>query len=313
MAEQQNPRVSIGLPVRNGDKYLNQSISALLAQSWTDFELIICDNASDDATESICRRFAASDPRIRYVRHQTNLGLTANFNGAFALSSGEYFKWATADDICQPRYVEACVRFLDENPDFVLAYPKTTFIDQAGNPLEINDPGWDMRSDDTAARFRFVIFAGHWNNACLGIVRRSAMLKTSLLANYPSADSRLLGELAMQGKVAELPESLYLRRIHPQSSSQNTEDAAWLAKYYRGNNKSLCLPFWNLSLDHWRTIWRSDLKLTAKLSLSGSLLHSMRWRQQHLWSEVRFAARALFGRIPSAPPTPVRTAASSGH
>ena len=77
------PRVSVGLPVYNAEKYLRYSIDSILSQSFSDFELVISDNASDDSTESICREYAAGDPRIRYIREETNRGAIWNFNRVF--------------------------------------------------------------------------------------------------------------------------------------------------------------------------------------------------------------------------------------
>jgi glycosyltransferase involved in cell wall biosynthesis len=74
------PRVSIGLPVYNGERFLKEALDSLLAQIYTDFELIISDNASTDQIESICRTYAASDRRIRYYRNKENVGAAHNFN-----------------------------------------------------------------------------------------------------------------------------------------------------------------------------------------------------------------------------------------
>src|SRR5262245_49168770 len=103
------PRVSIGMPVYNGERFLKDAIDSLLAQRFEDFELIILDNASTDRTEEICRTYADQDNRIRYVRNEENIGLARNFNRAFQLSSGEYFKWASADDVCHRDLVASCL------------------------------------------------------------------------------------------------------------------------------------------------------------------------------------------------------------
>src|SRR3954470_1068595 len=96
---ERRPRVSIGLPVYNGQRFLAPAVSSLLAQTFADFELVICDNASTDDTEAICRRFAERDPRVRYHRNEQNVGAAPNFNRALALSTGQYFKWAAHDDL----------------------------------------------------------------------------------------------------------------------------------------------------------------------------------------------------------------------
>ena len=115
------PRVTIGLPVYNGQNYLVETLESLLAQTYTDFELVISDNASTDRTEAICRQYAAGDARIRYYRNDENIGASANYNRAFELGRGEYFKWAAHDDLLAPTYLERCVEVLDANPDVVLA------------------------------------------------------------------------------------------------------------------------------------------------------------------------------------------------
>src|SRR5215472_3946539 len=93
------PRLSIGLPVYNGEDYLAESLEALLGQSYEDFELIISDNASTDSTADICRRYEKQDSRIRYVRQPRNIGAGPNHNYVVRHARGELFKWAAHDDL----------------------------------------------------------------------------------------------------------------------------------------------------------------------------------------------------------------------
>ena len=97
------PRVSVGIPVFNGERFLAETIESILAQTFKDFEIVISDNASTDRTEEICRSYAARDPRIRYNRNDTNRGAAWNHNRVFELARGEYFKWQSHDDFCAPR------------------------------------------------------------------------------------------------------------------------------------------------------------------------------------------------------------------
>ncbi len=108
------PRVSIGMPVYNGGLFIREALDSLLAQTFTDFELIISDNASTDGTESICREYADKDARIRYVRQAQNLGAAANFKFVLDESVGEYFMWAAADDVWLPTFVRVCVGLLEK-------------------------------------------------------------------------------------------------------------------------------------------------------------------------------------------------------
>ena len=118
------PKVSIGLPVYNGEPFLSETIDAILAQTFKDFELIICDNASTDDTERICRRYAARDKRISYYRQHHNIGAAGNFNRVFNLSSGEYFKWAAHDDLIAPEYLARCVEILERDRSVVLCHSR---------------------------------------------------------------------------------------------------------------------------------------------------------------------------------------------
>ena len=131
------PRVSVGVPVYNAEKYLRQSLESLLAQTFEDVEIIISDNCSADATEAICREFAQRDSRIRYLRQPENLGAIANFNHVFAEARGEYFKWAAYDDLCEPTFLQRCVDVLDKNPDVGWCHSKSDRIDADGGRLTV--------------------------------------------------------------------------------------------------------------------------------------------------------------------------------
>src|SRR5215204_5257287 len=111
-----SPRVTIGLAVYNGEKYLHQAIDSVLAQTFTDFELIVSDNASTDATAAIVLQYAAKDARVRYTRNRENVGSARNFNRLVDLATGEYFKWMAVDDLIAPEFLATCVAALDAEP-----------------------------------------------------------------------------------------------------------------------------------------------------------------------------------------------------
>jgi len=127
------PRVSIGLPVYNGEDYLAEAVDSILAQTFEAFELILSDNASTDATEEICRGYETQDPRVRYFRSPTNRGAAWNYNNTVHMAnSSEYFKWAAHDDTCAPEYLRKCVEVLDRDPEVVLCHTTTIDIDAQG-------------------------------------------------------------------------------------------------------------------------------------------------------------------------------------
>jgi glycosyltransferase involved in cell wall biosynthesis len=297
------PRVSIGLTVYNGERFLEETLDSFLAQTYSDFELIVADNASTDRTGEIARIYAAKDERVRVHRNEKNLGLAGNHNRVVALARGEYFKWAAADDVCRPNYLARCVEVLDRDPTVVLAYPMTQFIDEGGRPLDIQDAGWNLRSDDACERMRYAIFGSDWANACVGLIRSSALKKTRLMPAYAGGDFRVLGELSLLGKFYEVEETLFVRRLHPGSTSQHgtsgtNPDPKWLIHCWTGTDSKVSLPYWSLDIDHFRTITRSHLSVRQKLSLTRSLLRQMRWQRGKLTKELWAAATAYLPTVP---------------
>ena len=289
------PRLTIGLPVYNAGKTLQATLDSLRRQTFRDFELVISDNASTDETEAIAQAAAAADRRIRYVRNPVNVGVGANFNKVFVESRCELFKWATGDDVCLPNYLEACVGVLDTRADVVLAYGKAEFIDGSGRPLAETDPGWHITEDSPSARLAQVIGADHWVNSLVGVIRRNALARTRLLRSYPGGDYGLLGELSLLGKLVEVPEVLYQRRLHDGSMSQHANDGEWRARNF-GTGLASSMPLLSRFGDHFRTVLRSRLSLGAKLTLWRQLLRQARWNRQSLWQELRGAMRTRSAR-----------------
>ncbi len=281
--------VSVGVPVRNGARFLAETLDSLLAQSYADFELLISDNASTDETPSICRAYVARDPRVRYLRSDVDLGLAGNYNLLFREAQGKYFKWAAADDLHEPDYLKRCVEVLDRDPSVVLAYGRSRFIDENGKPVEETDPGFDLQDEAARERLRYVIHSRRWVNAIFGLIRSETLARTPLLPKYPSGDYIILGELAVLGKFVEVPEVLFLRRLHPGASSQNLNDANWLAHFWDAGKSGVDgrLVLWSRTRGHAGTIMRSDLTAGEKISLTGSLLRTMVTRRRRLLAELR--------------------------
>lgn len=230
-----SPQLSLGLPVYNGERFLPQILSCLLGQTFDDFELIVCDNASSDGTRQICLDHARRDTRVRYVRNERNLGAIANFNLTLSLSQAPFFKWVAHDDLYAASYLATCMDILDKNPDVVLAHSASAFIDEDGKEFAWDgasgayvDPwtGVCQRPDSPdlgnsskpAERFWQILGSALWGSHMLGVVRRPILLRTRLLENYVSSDRAMLGELALLGRFQSSPERLFMKRFHQQVS-----------------------------------------------------------------------------------------------
>lgn len=210
-----SPRLSIGLPVHNGAEYLTEALDALLSQSYDDFELVISDNASTDGTAEICRRYAALDSRIRYLRLARNVGAAPNHNVVLNAARGELFKWASHDDLYHPHLLERCVAALDEHPDVVLASCMSTVIDESGQPTGQQveyPPALDSRH--ASERFAGVLF-GLGGDDDYGVIRTDTIRMTHLSGSHYHADRTLVAELVLHGRFHRVPEELYCRRELP--------------------------------------------------------------------------------------------------
>ena len=231
------PRLSIGLPVYNGEDYLPESLDALLGQSYEDFELIISDNASTDGTADICRRYGKQDSRIRYVRQPRNIGLSPNHNFVFRQSRGELFKWASADDLYARDLLQGCVEALDEYPDVVLAHSWEAAIDSAGKVTQSLEYPLVTDSPRAPERFRSILFgsSGLFEScdadvhglirvdnrgilrACdeYGVIRAEVMRRVAPLGSYHHSDRIVVCEIALHGRFHMTPDWLYFRREYP--------------------------------------------------------------------------------------------------
>src|SRR5829696_2574440 len=116
------PRLTLGLPVYNGERYLAASLEALLGQTFTDFDLVISDNGSTDRTGEIARHYESIDPRVRYIHHPDNRGSTFNHNFVVDQTRGEFFKWVSHDDLYAPDLLAQCIAALDSRPEIALAH-----------------------------------------------------------------------------------------------------------------------------------------------------------------------------------------------
>jgi glycosyltransferase involved in cell wall biosynthesis len=147
------PKLSIGIPVFNGQEFLPELLDSLLAQTFRDFEILICDNASSDRTPQICCEYERHDSRIHYIRNERNLGAIANYNRVFELSTAPLFKWAAHDDLHHEAYLDVCVRLLEENPDIILAHTGTAFIDENSEILPFEQETGSFIDPKTGRRY----------------------------------------------------------------------------------------------------------------------------------------------------------------
>jgi glycosyltransferase involved in cell wall biosynthesis len=315
---ERSPRVSIGLPVYNGERWLAQSVDSLLAQTFADFELILCDNASTDATEAICRRYADQDPRVRYVRNAENIGGMRNANLSFRLARGEYFRWAACDDRCEPTLLERLVEELDKRPDVVVVISPSISVDHRGERLADfyvgkaegkllslgrNDPilmtdayGVRHPTEGTAARpsrrFREVILTRGPCEATYGLIRSDVLRRTCLQKPFTSSDFVLLCDLALRGPFHVINEPLFFKRWHASNyyKERGPGRMAW-SRPDLAHSGRLSFPHWLQLWGYISTIQRAKhLPFTERVRCGPSLFRYIKLDCKGLASDLAFAA-----------------------
>ncbi len=221
---ERRPKVSIGMPVYNGERLLPRALDSILEQDFQDLEVVISDDASTDSTEELCREYARKDPRVRYFRNAQNLTLWRNFNRAFELSEGEYFKWAAQDDWIAPNYVSACLKPLEADPDGVLSFSQIVFFDENNRILGTRRE--KLRRGDSASpavRFHHTLWSIRARSAAeYGLARRSALAQTGLLRNTNASPRIMISELSLLGKVYYVEEPLFFRYWSERHSQRST-------------------------------------------------------------------------------------------
>jgi len=208
-----NPKVTVLMPVYNGETYLAEAIESILNQTFADFEFVIIDDGSTDNTWDILTNF--HDSRIRLVTNNHNMGITKTLNKGLQLARSNYVARMDADDICVPKRLQRQKAFLDENLNFAMVGSWIEIIDEIGRKIKrINFPivsyllRWRLLYTNTfvhsAVMFR--------KNAVLGI--------GGYLDNYRHAeDYDLWSRLSTHWEVANIPAVLVSWRFCKESIS----------------------------------------------------------------------------------------------
>jgi glycosyltransferase involved in cell wall biosynthesis len=281
--------VSIGLAVYNGEDYLEEAIRSILAQTFTDFELIISDNASSDRTEEICEKFAAMDERVLYSRNAHNIGGMKNANRTFELAHGEYFRFTAHDDYCAPTLLERCVEALDANPDVTVCVTGVVSVDANGNELDVRHPrkGMDRRASD---RFRDLLVAPYFAEATSGLVRSAALKQTRLHGNYTGSDYVLNCELALLGRWLLVDELLFFKRRHDGNAYQDLRGRMAWSRPDLASSGRPTFPTWLQLYGYARALSRAPLPQRDRALCAGSTVQ-WAWRKRRaLGGDVLLAA-----------------------
>jgi glycosyltransferase involved in cell wall biosynthesis len=288
------PRISIGLPVWNGEDYLADCLDNLASQTFEDFEVIISDNNSDDCTHDIAQSMALRDRRFRVIRQDHNLGAAPNYNLVFAEATAPYFKWVAHDDLMTSNFLETAYRVLEQRQDVVLAHSKTQLIGRDGRALFEDDvdlfvdwagtlrsvrPAKDRAVQNTAfERFRGITNFTTRAFDIFGLMRTEVINRTHLHRSFYGSDITLLAEIALYGKFYEHPEVQFFKReFAGQSRSLKTKDdqARWIDSSKKGDSR---FDFARNTRALWAAVSTSPLSTAEKLRCYRFLIGRLNWK-----------------------------------
>ena len=285
------PTVSIGLAVFNGEKYLAKAIDSILAQTYRDFELIICDNASSDRTEEICRQYAGKDPRIRYYRNAQNIGGVNNENRVFELSQGKYFRLTAHDDMLAPELIAKSVLVLEQNPQIILCYSDIVVIDSEDKHLKIINSSVGSQKQPYQ-RFRKLASKEHRCEATYALTRTNVLKAVGPQHNYSDSDRTFLAELSLFGRFYKIDEPLFYKRYHPQRSIEVYQDRykrmAWFHPDINENQLpySCYFMYWRQVLHFLRIIFRAPINLKNKVFCYAHMITWLKYNRNKLVTEM---------------------------
>jgi hypothetical protein len=263
-------RLTFGIPVYNGERYLGAALDSVRQQDTEDIRIVISDNGSTDGTQEICHAAANEDSRIDYRRYEQNSGGIWNYANVLALADTELFSWMAADDIKLPTFASSAIAALDAGgPSVAFSCTRTRIIDGAGTVYEdLNDERMGLDAETAHERIRNLLRA-QASHPMYGVIRMDALRRTRGITSVLGDDMVLLVELLCVGKMALASDQAFLQRRHDsQVSVQGVSSTSWFAPGQKAN-RSFAETRTNIEL--YRGIAHSTLPRGEKLRSWGVL------------------------------------------
>jgi glycosyltransferase involved in cell wall biosynthesis len=263
------PAVSIGVPIFNAEEYLCAALDSLLGQTFSDFEIIISDNASTDQTEAISRTYLEKDRRIKYYRQPNNLGAEANFLFVLENSVGKYFMWAAADDIRSKDFIELNLKFLEKNMDYVCSVSPVKFQGRAFDERKMGDRSLEENRFDLRLRK----FFGDWhaNGAFYSLMRTEIIRNCEWVGKkFLGADWVIVLYLIRRGKLKRIPMGCL------ELGKNGVSNSGEIFRSYRFTYLDIIFPFWKMSL--------AVYQLSAGASIYSKLILLKECLVMNLWA-----------------------------
>jgi len=287
-----HPLVSICVPVYNEDRYLRMTLESLVAQDYSNIEIIISDNASSDNTSAICKEFAALHSNIRYHRFDENYG--ARINGLYTLehSTGKYLMIAGGHDLWNPTFVTKSVNVMENNPDAALCYSRALRIDSNGISLGLAKNYMNLTEKSAVSRLKRLVNEISGGDLICGLIRTAHLQHSEIKHLKPvwGGDQVLLARLALLGTIIHIPEQLFFWREVANESVECRKKSVPLAldpfKGRRMLNMSMPELWRQMGEATIQVISESSLSIPEKLECKTEVRQCFTRRYNVQWSEV---------------------------
>jgi glycosyltransferase involved in cell wall biosynthesis len=277
------PIVTIGMPVYNGARYVEEAVRSLLKQTEDDFILLISDNCSTDATPEICARLSAEDPRITYVKQEENIGATRNFEYVLRAAQTPFFMWAAHDDLWAPTFLATCIELLQGSPDAAASSVGVRIVDEAGHETGHLFPPPGLMSSRRLARVRAANRDGYM--AMYGVLRRDALPEKVRVGDFAGSADAFVFAIALNRRIVTTDEILFTYRVvNPTTKRRGTE-----AHLYDDSH---------IPSGMYRSMMRDIGGATASFGTKARLRIYVvgRWLASARWANVRESRRAWDSR-----------------
>jgi glycosyltransferase involved in cell wall biosynthesis len=285
------PPVVLGMTLFNNAAHLPEAIESLLLQRDGNFVLVMMDDASSDATETIARRYAAADPRLHYRRHETRQAMVATWRDVVAFGrdvcpTAQYFAWVSDHDRWHPRWLETLVAELDADATAVVAYPITRRMDSTGAALDKGARLFDTAdAPDLRSRWRRFCHDGIGSGDMVyGLMRLEALLAAGVFRRVLRPDRLLMAELTLQGRFRQVPEALWFRR---QAETASVDRQRFSLVLPNDEPPGFARPPW---LQHVQVLWREYADRTPRpfgLSKAAWIVMLLRYQVTYAWRHFR--------------------------
>lgn len=263
------PLVSIGMPVYNGEKYIEDALESLLAQDHPNIELVISNNASTDRTAAICQEYAERYSHIKLISQPRNIGASGNFRAVVDAATGEYFMWAAHDDLWSPNYVSACVAVLQRHQRYALCASTVHFIDESGSIVNRTFENLDTTSRSTPESCAHILEQDFWC-AIYGVMRIESARRAPIERPSFGMDVAALIHICMMGKLACQTDCTFYYRLF---SNKTPESMMEVFDPYRATK--IVYPWSEIAIESLSAAIRSNLSWLERIQCCYAILRSI--------------------------------------